>query len=212
MTLSVPIETSLENIEYRVGQIFLGALTEILGRTQAGELLEAAQLPDLADRSPDFDSDLQFSLHSLNRILLLMKQSYPIHSAQGIAQRVGEASFSPLLHSFGPALGFNQKNFQLLPLRRKLPEAVRAITALLNQAGLDQASFLLEDQHVRLSIPAVFMDTETADSMAHYLTGLLRAGLYWISGGRTYALRADDTINMGEQGCQIIIPLAAAAY
>ncbi|KAA3646169.1 MAG: hypothetical protein DWQ07_08060 [Chloroflexi bacterium] len=207
----MPIEASSERFETRFGQIFAGALAEVVGQPQANALIKEAGLPELEDSLPDFDSDLQFSFNSLKRILLVMKQSYPQRSAQGITQRTGEASFSPALRAFGPDLGLTNSSFQLLPLRRKLPEAVAAITALLNELGLSKASFLQNEEYVQLSVTDCSLEDKEADSLAHFFTGLLRAALYWVSGGKNFHLQAAKTFTMDEDVCQIHIPLKPAA-
>lgn len=212
MNQPVPVEASVEGFETRFGQIFIGALAEIVGQPQAKVLLEETGLPEPEGSLPDFDSDLQFSLNSLKRILLVMKLSYPNKSAQGITQRIGEACFSPALRAFGPDLGLTQSSFQLLPLRRKLPEAVEAVATLLNQVASSKASFLQDEDYVHLTINECSFEDEEADNLAHFLTGLLRAALYWISGGKSFHLLAANTFTVDEDGCRIHIPLKPAAY
>ena len=212
MKAYVSIEVTTEDFSAHFGQIFLSALVEILGQQRANELIEKTGLSEFSNGLPDFDSDLQFSLDSLKRILLVMKQSYPNHSAQGILQRIGEASFSPALHAFGPALGLTQSDFQLLPLRRKLPEALEAIAGLLNEVTSSTVNFLQAEDHVQLNIGSCPIEGEMADNFGHFVTGLLRAALYWISGGKSFHLQATDTFTINEEGCQLHVPLKPAAY
>jgi predicted hydrocarbon binding protein len=191
----------------RMGRIILLAMEEVLGREAMHSVLKQASLASYADGLPEARSDRTFSFRTVSRLLESLEQTFGPQGGRGTALRVGRACFQYGLREYGSLLGITEMAFRLLPLPNKLRAGARSFADLFNKHT---------DQRVRVEEGAgrlfwhiercpLCWERRAGEPICHMAVGLLQESLYWLSGGKIFAVEEIACIARGDPACTIVI-------
>ncbi len=137
--------TNTENQKFcypnKMGRIILLAMEEILGRNGIHAILNHTELHQWINNYPPNNLDLSFPFEDLSSIQVGLEEIYGPRGGQGLALRIGQASFKYGLREFGPMLGITDMAFRLLPLPTKLSKGAEIFAETFNK---------FTDQQVRI--------------------------------------------------------------
>jgi predicted hydrocarbon binding protein len=202
-------EENLPNYNYpnKMGRIILLAMEEILGKNGINAVLNHINLPHWINHYPPNNLDLSFPFSDLSLIQVGLEEIYGPRGGQGLALRVGQASFKYGLREFGPMLGITDMAFRLLPLPTKLSTGAAIFAETFNK---------FTDQIVRVEdtsdtifwhierCPVCWQRTTTKPSCS-LAVGILQEALYWISSGKYFNVQEIACIAQGDAACTIAI-------
>ena len=117
----------------KMGRIILLAMEEILGRNGIHAILNHTELHRWINNYPPNNLDLSFPFEDLSRIQVGLEEVYGPRAGQGLALRIGQASFKYGLREFGPMLGITDMAFRLLPLPTKLESGAEIFAETFNK-------------------------------------------------------------------------------
>ena len=201
--------TESQNYNYpnKMGRIILLAMEEILGRNGIHAVLNHTKLHRWINNYPPNNLDLSFPFSDLSRMQVGLEEIYGPRGGQGLALRIGQASFKYGLREFGPMLGITDMAFRLLPLPTKLSTGAEIFAETFNK---------FTDQKVRIedTEEKIFWHIErcpvcwqrnTKRPSCNLAVGILQEALYWISGGKFFNVEETACIAQGDPACTIVI-------
>ena len=191
----------------KMGRIILLAMEEILGRNGIHAILNHTELQQWINNYPPNNLDLSFPFEDLSRIQVGLEEIYGPRGGQGLALRIGQASFKYGLREFGPMLGITDMAFRLLPLPTKLSQGAEIFADTFNK---------FTDQRVRIddTEKKIFWHIERCPvcwqrkvnkPSCDLAVGILQEALYWISGGKFFDVTEIACIAQGDPACTIVI-------
>ncbi len=170
-------------------------------------VLNHTQLYRWINNYPPNNLDLSFPFDDLSLIQVGLEEIYGPRGGQGLALRIGQASFKYGLREFGPMLGITDMAFRLLPLPTKLSQGADIFAETFNK---------FTDQRVRIEDTEdkilwhiercpVCWQRETNKPSCNLAVGILQEALYWISGGKFFNVVETACIAQGDPACTIVI-------
>jgi predicted hydrocarbon binding protein len=182
------------------GRNFLLSLTEVLGQAGINAVLNRAELGDLIDAFPDDNQGPLNQPDLFSRVGEALEGLYGLRGGRGLALRAGRASFQRCLRQFGAEAGLEDVEFRLLPLEQKIHRGLNQLAALVNRYWYDQV-IVAEDEtfyywNVR-GCPFCFQ-RQASDPVCHFMVGYLQSALYWLSGGKFYAVQEQSCAASGD--------------
>jgi predicted hydrocarbon binding protein len=124
-----------------------------------------------------------------------------------LAQRAGRATFNDALRNFGALAGVGDMAFKVLPLGAKVRIGLSAMAKIFSQMS-DQMSVVTEqDDHYLYSIHRcpVCWGRHTDKPACFIATGLLQAGLVWVSGGHEFKVIQTTAKSAGDNACDFVV-------
>jgi len=191
----------------KMGRIILLAMEEILGRNGINAILNHTELRHWINNYPPNNLDMSFPFEDLSRIQVGLEEMYGPRGGQGMALRIGQASFKYGLREFGPMLGITDMAFRLLPLPTKLSKGAEIFAETFNNLTdqIVQVKDTKENITWRIERCPVCWERSTASPCCNLAVGLLQEALYWISGGKFYNVEETTCIAQGDPDCTIMI-------
>ncbi len=191
----------------KMGRIVLQSLEEILGQTGIKALLKRAQLDRWINAYPANNLDMGFHFEDMGRIHSSLEELYGPLSGRGLALRAGRMCFKYGLNEFWPMAAESNLTFRLLPLNMKLIVGAGAFASLFNRYS-DQVVHVAEEKdrilwHIE-RCPFCW-GRQTDAPCCHLAVGLLQESLYWVSGGKNFAVDEIKCIARGDARCTIHI-------
>ena len=191
----------------KMGRIVLLAMEEILGKNGITAILNHTELRYWINNYPPNNLDKGFPFKDLSRIQVGLEEIYGPRGGQGLALRIGQASFKYGLREFGSMNGISDIAFRLLPLPTKLSTGADIFADTFNK---------FTDQRVRIeeSQEKIFWHIErcpvcwqrsTQRPCCNLAVGILQEALYWVSGGRFFNVEEITCIAQGDPTCTIMI-------
>jgi predicted hydrocarbon binding protein len=191
----------------KMARIILLAMEEILGKNGINAVLNHTELNHWINNYPPNNLDLSFPFSDLSRIQVGLEDIYGPRGGQGLALRIGQATFKYGLREFGPMLGITDMAFRLLPLSTKLSNGASIFADTFNK---------FTDQRVRIEetpdtilwhierCPVCWQRTSNKPS-CNLAVGILQEALYWISSGKFFNVQEISCIAQGDPNCTIAI-------
>jgi len=193
-----------------MGRIILSALEEIVGAAGVNTVLRLADLPEYVENYPAHNMELKIPFEKIAQIQIGLEKVYGSRGGRGMALRMGRCCLKYGLREFGPGLGFTQASFRLLPLPGRLKIGSEALAHFFNQSS-DQSVSLENDAHRifwRIDRCPLCWKRSLEEPACHLAVGLLQEGLYWLSGGKIFAVEEINCIARGDPACTIAIDKA----
>jgi predicted hydrocarbon binding protein len=191
----------------RIARILHLAMEETLGREELRGILESARLPaqgaGYVAEGPESAEAGRFALTHLTHMLATLEQIYGAPAGRGLALRIGRACFQYGVREYGEPLGLTSTSFRLLPLPAKLVTFAGALAGLFN-SPTDHSVHVEEGQgKLRWHIERCpFCQQRHADEPICMLpVGLAEESLYWLSGGKMFAVQEVACIARGDPAC-----------
>jgi predicted hydrocarbon binding protein len=132
---------------------------------------------------------------------------YGPRGGRGLALRAGRATFDEGLRNFGALAGVGDLAFKVLPLQAKLRIGMPAMARIFTQTS-DQLSTVEEQgDHFAYTIHRcpVCWGRKTDKPACFIATGLIQAGLKWVSGGMEFRVIQTTAKSCGDPNCLFII-------
>jgi hypothetical protein len=191
----------------KIGRIILLAMEEIMGRNGVNAVLNLSKLRRLINNYPPNNFDRQFNFEDVGAIQQALDEMYGPRGGRGLALRAGRACFKYGLKEFGPVLGIADLAFRLLPINMKLKVGAEVFADTFNK---------YTDQRVRLTDDAdqIYWHNERCPVCwgrksdivcCHLVVGILQESLYWVSGGKNFAVQETTCIARGDETCTFVV-------
>ena len=188
--------------------IMIQALEDVMGKNGLNAILNLAGLGDLIDNYPPDNLNKEFDFADFSAINLALEDMYGPRGGRGLALRAGRATFDDALKDFGALAGAGDLAFKVLPLEAKLRIGVPAMAKIFSQMS-DQLSTTEEREHEFIytihRCPVCWGRSGEDKPVCFVATGLLQAGLKWVSGGREFRVNESKCVAMGDDVCEFVI-------
>lgn len=191
----------------KMGRIVLLALEEVMGKNAVSALLNLANLRHLHDNYPPNNFDMEFPFSDLSRLLEALDEMYGPRGGRGLALRAGRACFRFGVKDFGAMLGIADLAFRVMPLTMKLKVGFQVFAEVFNKFSDHRVRLSEENERFLWIIErcGVCWERTCSRPCCHLAVGILREGLYWVSGGRGFAVEEISCIATGDETCTIEI-------
>ncbi len=188
--------------------IMLEALEDVMGKNGLNAILNLANLGELIDNFPTDNLNKEFDFSDISAINLALEEMYGPRGGRGLALRAGRATFDDALKNFGALAGAGDLAFKVLPLEIKLQIGVPAMAKIFSQMS-DQISTVEAREHEFIytihRCPVCWGRSGEEKPVCFVATGLLQAGLKWVSGGREFRVNESKCVGMGHDVCEFVI-------
>ena len=188
--------------------IMLEALEDVMGRNGLNAILNLASLGNLIDNFPADNLNKEFDFADVSAINLALEEMYGPRGGRGLALRAGRATFTDALKNFGALAGAGDLAFKVLPLEAKLRIGVPAMAKIFSQMS-DQITTVDEKEDTFLytihRCPVCWGRSGEDKPVCFVATGLIQAGLKWVSGGRSFRVNESKCVAMDDEVCEFVI-------
>ena len=191
----------------KIARIAILALQEVMGKNGLNAILNLAGLSNLIDHLPPENLDRQFDFADFSAINEALEEMYGPRGGRGLALRAGRATFQEGLRNFGALAGAGDLAFKVLPLQAKLRIGLPAMAKIFTQTS-DQLSTVEEaEDHFTYVIHRcpVCYGRHTDKPACFMATGLIQAGLKWVSGGMEFRVIQTTAKSVGDQSCDFVV-------
>ncbi len=191
----------------KIARIAMMALEEVMGKNGVNAILNMANLQSHIDNLPANNLERQFDFADFSVINGALEEMYGPRGGRGLAQRAGRAAFNEGLRNFGALAGVGDMAFKVLPLQAKMRIGLPAMAKIFTQTS-DQLSTVEEkDDHFIYTIHRcpVCHGRHTDKPCCFFATGLLQAGLKWVSGGNEFRVNESRCVAVGDPVCEFVI-------
>lgn len=165
-------------------------------------VLDPAELESLAAAAglatPQAQGQSHWSWKNFSDLSTELTARYGQLGARGTALKVGRAAFQGVVRTYGSAEGFEEQQYQLLPVRKRARAGLEKLAAIFDCAcGMRVAVTAEPDAWLWTLTKCEECHNPAVEAMvSHFMLGLLQAYLAWISGGKVFqveeiACRAD---------------------
>jgi predicted hydrocarbon binding protein len=191
----------------KMGRIILLAMEEILGKNGINAVLNHIHLTKWINNYPPNNLDAAFPFTDLSHIQVGLEEIYGPRGGQGLAMRIGQASFKYGLREFGPMLGITDINFRLLPLPTKLSKGAAVFASTFNNFTDQRVRIEETPNEIRWHIERcpVCWGRHTERPSCNLAVGILQEALYWLSNGKYFNVQETACIAQGDPACTIVI-------
>ena len=193
--------TSLDNQLYIANQyarLTLLALDDVLGHLGVAAVLNWVGRPDLINQYPPNTPTREFAYQDYAALGRALESLYGLRGGRGIAQRAGRAAFNRTIESQPEFAVFGTVPFRTLRPDEKMIQGLQVLADALNNMSHQQAAVSDQPDHIIFQVAhcaACSGGQITANQpLGHFLLGMLREGVYWLSGGHEHAIQ--------EEACQ----------
>lgn len=183
----VPSNSSISQIVFEGG-------TEVIGPREAAELIEqASRRAGCGQGEPAMISSLQREL----------EERFGTRGGQGVALRLGRASFKYGFRQWGEASGLTAQAFRLKPAVQRIPAALERMGGLLGEQCGSHIE-VSEDEscwYWRVESCPACHERQAANNDCHLVVGFLQETLAWASGGRYFQVTETECSAAGAPAC-----------
>jgi predicted hydrocarbon binding protein len=190
-----------------LGRILLQAMDEILGINGVKSVLNFANLADYIGHEPACDRELNFPFRHVSGIQAALEGIYGARAGQGLACRLGRASYKYILREFGSELGLTGLNFHLLPMPTRLKSGLQSLADLYNRFTDQRVRIVPEGNLVSWNIMKCpfCWGRQGIEPACGLEVGLLQEALYSFSGGKYFCVEEKSCVACGDIECKIEI-------
>jgi predicted hydrocarbon binding protein len=191
----------------KIARIAIAALEEVMGRNGLNSILNMAGLAALIDNLPPDNLERKFDFADFSAIQGALEEMFGPRGGRSLAMRAGRATFTQGLRNFGALAGAGDLAFKVLPLHAKmrigLPAMAKVFTTTSDQLSTTQE---FEDYFIyTIHRCPVCWGRHTDKPACFVATGLIQAGLNWVSGGREFRVVQTTAKSVGDQNCQFMV-------
>lgn len=191
----------------RLARYFLQAMEEVMGQNSYSVVLTLAKLDDFISRLPQDNLAKQFDFASIAALNLALEEVYGTRGGRGMALRIGRASFSQDMKTFGALAGINDPAFRALPLEERCQIGLQALAQIFTNFS-DQHSWLEStDATYRfvVEVSPMAWGRVSEKPVCHALAGILQECLRWASNGHEYYVYETACHACGDMNCVFTI-------
>lgn len=195
MTDSAPQKCSDE-----MAQIVMEASRVVLNPAELETLAAAVGLP-----APGAGGHSHWSWKNFSDLSTELNARYGQLGARGTALKVGRAAFQGVVRTYGSDEGFEDQQYQLLPVRKRARAGLEKLAAIFDCAcGIRVAVTAEPDAWLWTLADCEECGNPAVETMvSHFMLGLLQAYLAWISGGKVFQVEEISCRADGAPNCVI---------
>jgi hypothetical protein len=173
------------------GQMLLEGAQELLGPE------------DLSGWMKKWSCSGDLSARDLGRLLAALEETYGTMGAQGLAIRIGRASFRCVLQRFGDRVGFRTPEFRLLPSPIRLERGLRRLAALAADELGGEITVTDTGLHWlwRSAGSPIYGERVSGGLACYWTVGVLQEFTSWAGGGRFYQVAETECRGGGAPVC-----------
>jgi len=193
-------DTAPQNCSDEMLQIIMEASRVVLDTAEMESLAAAAGLP-----LPKVGSMGHWSWDNFRALSTELGNRYGSLGARGTALKVGRAAFQGVVRTYGSDEGFEAKEYQLLPVRKRARAGLEKLAAIFDCAcGIRVAVTAEPDAWLWTLADCEHCNHPAVEAMvSHFMLGLLQAYLAWISGGKVFQVEEIACRAQGASNCVI---------
>jgi predicted hydrocarbon binding protein len=187
----------------RFARLFLLAMEDVMGKRGLNNILSMAGLEAYMDNPPPDTLARQFDFAYMAALNQALETNYGARGGRGIALRIGRATFSMGLKSFGALAGMATPAFQALPLEKRTQIGVQALAAVFTNFT-DQTTTVEEEDaiyNVIVDISPMAWGRTAERPVCHALTGIIQESLRWSSHSYEFHVQETTCRATGSQNC-----------
>ena len=188
-------------------RIAIRATGDVMGRNGLNSILNLANQTNLIDNLPPDNLERKFDFADFSSIWGALEEMFGPRGGRSLALRAGRATFNQGLRTFGALAGAGDLAFKVLPLYAKLriglPAMAKVFTTTSDQLSTTQE---FEDNFIyTIHRCPVCWGRHTDKPACNVATGLIQAGLNWVSGGKEFRVVQTTAKSCGDQNCQFLV-------
>lgn len=191
----------------RIARYFFLAMDDVMGQAGFTALLKLAKLEQYIGKLPPDTLDKTFDFASMAALNIALEANYGTRGGRGMALRVGRASFSHGMKTFGALAGMKHPAFRALPRDEASRLGLRALAHIFNTFS-DQHSDVEEDAEAFRFIvdhsPAAW-GRQSEKPVCHALAGMIQECMRWASDGHEYYVYETACTACGDPHCIFVI-------
>lgn len=191
----------------RIARYFFLAMEDVMGQNGLNVVLSLAGLDVYLDRLPPDNLAGEFDFAAMSAIQEALEEMYGPRGGRGMALRIGRASFSQGMRTFGALAGMNDPAFRALPRDSRCRLGLMALANVYSSFSDQESSFAEDTQSYRFIVENSPMAWgRTADKpVCHALVGCLQECMRWISNGYEYYVSETACHACGNEMCEFVI-------
>jgi len=190
----------------RLARDYLCALEEVIGEEALHSLFHTTGLPYSSDNLPPKDMQRQVSFADISRLEAALDELYGEQCGRGVSLRSGRAFFNNMLRDFTAILGLNDTTYRTQPLPHKIKNGLNNLATFFNQHSGQDIRVEVGDNITWINPGCPLCWQRTANKpICHTTVGFLQEAMFWISGGKNYAIDEIECIANGHAACVLQI-------
>jgi predicted hydrocarbon binding protein len=190
----------------KMARIYVKAVEETIGPEAIKAVYEAAGVP-LALYPPPNDFAKAFDFAYFSGMNGAIDQMYGQRGGRGLSMHAGRASYAQGFAEFGTMVSTGDLAFKAIPVKAKLTIGLKAIAQVFTKFSDQQTTVEDDDTQLVYTIHRcpVCWGRSSAKPICHLTIGLLEAGTYQVSAGRTFLIEEVACQAAGDQVCRFHI-------
>lgn len=188
-------------------QLALNGMQEFLGRPALDHLVSVWKGIPYQTSEQMLQSGTGLEYNQISALQQALEDVYGRQGARGVALRSGRAAFCHFLRVFGEQTGFDELQFRLLPLRRRILAGLERLAQLI--AGQGGGTIRIQDSGtdwlVHIDVCPECWGRQNDSPLCYFSVGLLQEFLTWMSGGKIYLVEEKTCRAKGDSACTIRI-------
>jgi hypothetical protein len=132
-----------------------------------------------------------------------LNDKFGAKGADGILFCLGRSTFTRLLIWMGEEAGFSQKEFKLLPLRKKIPAGMRNLARVFCEGQPEQIEVRSQDQMYEWVMSGAGSHVQSG---CMFFRGLLQEYMAWMCSGKVFIVEEVTCRKGGAAECCFRIP------
>ncbi len=194
-------------ISERMTRIILLGMQEILGGAGLATIADLIKNPHLGEGTLLSEPLEGLRFTEVSSIQQAFEGLYGEQGARGAALRSGRSAFCYFLKEFGDEAGFNQLEFRLTPLKRRVLVGLESLARITSREIGQQIQVQAAGKvwTWQISNCPECWGRQSLTPACDFTVGLLQEFLSWLSGGKVYLVEETACRAKGDPACSIRI-------
>jgi len=178
-----------------------------MGQATFKTLLKQAGLLGYVNELPPDNMAKQFDFASMTALNIALEDSYGIRGGRGMTLRVGRASFSLGLRTFGAMAGMSDPAFRALPRDECCFIGLKALANIYNTFSDQHCEVEQTTDNFRFIVDhsATAWGRKSEKPVCHALAGIVQECMRWASNGHEYYVFETACTACGDPRCEFVI-------
>lgn len=187
----------------RIARGIFVAMEDVMGRHGLSALLHSAQMDEYINQPPPDNLVKQFDFANLSAMNEALEEIYGARGGLGFALRIGRASFSKGLKSFGAMRGINDPAFRALPLNMQIEISLRGLASVFTNFTDQETEIETVDDGYLIHVEnSPFAWARQSDKpVCHALAGIFLESLSYATDGYLFFVREVECRACGADEC-----------
>jgi len=191
----------------RIARYFFVAMDDVMGQAAFKTLLKQAGLLSYVNELPPDNLVKEFDFASMTALNIALEDSYGIRGGRGMTLRVGRASFSLGLRTFGAMAGMSDPAFRALPRDECCFIGLKALANIYNTFSDQHCEVEQTPESFRFIVDhsATAWGRKSEKPVCHALAGIVQECMRWASNGHEYYVYETACTACGDPRCVFVI-------